>query len=43
VMLGSEFQWGRRLNFTDGWNVNDYRLQISFKYNWSKGFEYGGN
>ena len=36
VTIGSEFQFGRRLNFTDGFNVNDYRLQFSFKYNWDK-------
>ena len=33
---GGEFQFGRRLNFRDGFNVNDYRLQISLKYNFSK-------
>ncbi|HXJ95766.1 MAG TPA: DcaP family trimeric outer membrane transporter [Terriglobia bacterium] len=36
VMVGGEFQFGRRVNFSDGFNVNDYRLQFSFKYNWSK-------
>ncbi len=40
VMMGAEFQWGRRLNFTDGFNFNDYRIQISFKYDWDKSFEY---
>jgi hypothetical protein len=39
-MVGGEFQFGRRLNYLDGWNVNDYRLQISFKYNWSKVFKF---
>jgi hypothetical protein len=38
--MGGEFQFGRRLNFTDGFNVNDYRIQVSLKYDWSKGFEY---
>ena len=40
VTVGGEFQFGRRVNFTDGFNVNDYRVQFSFKYNWSKGFSY---
>jgi hypothetical protein len=40
VMMGGEFQFGRRLNFTDGFNVNDYRLQFSFKYSFSKGFSF---
>ncbi len=35
-MMGGEFQFGRRLNFSDGFNVNDYRVQFSFKYNFSK-------
>jgi hypothetical protein len=35
-MVGAEFQFGRRLNFRDGWNVNDYRMQFSVKYNFSK-------
>jgi len=38
VMIGGEFQYGRRVNFSDGFNVNDYRLQFSFKYNWDKTF-----
>lgn len=40
VTIGGEFQFGRRVNFTDGFNVNDYRMQFSFKYDWSKGFEF---
>ena len=40
VMFGGEFQYGRRVNFLDGFNVNDYRLQFSFKYDWSKGFQF---
>lgn len=39
-MAGAEFQFGRRLNFRDGFNVNDYRLQISLKYNFSKVFKF---
>jgi len=40
VTIGSEFQFGRRVNFKDGFNVNDYRLQFSFKYDWRKLFEF---
>jgi len=39
VTVGTEFVFGRRVNFSDGFNVNDYRLQFSFKYDWKKGFE----
>jgi hypothetical protein len=37
-MVGSEFQYGRRVNFADGFNTNDYRLQFSFRYDWAKAF-----
>lgn len=40
VMVGGEFQYGRRVNYKDGWNVNDYKMQFSFRYDWSKGFEF---
>jgi hypothetical protein len=40
VTVGGEFQYGRRVNFSDGFNANDYRLQFSFKYAWKKGFEF---
>ncbi|MGA9572101.1 MAG: DcaP family trimeric outer membrane transporter [Candidatus Acidiferrales bacterium] len=40
VTVGSEFQFGRRVNFSDGFNVNDYKVQFSFRYDWSKGFEF---
>jgi hypothetical protein len=40
VTVGGEFQYGRRVNFSDGFNVNDYRMQFSFKYDWKKGFEF---
>lgn len=40
VMVGGEFQWGRRENFSDGWSVNDYRMQFSFRYNFSKLFAF---
>ena len=35
VMLGGELQWGRRDNFSDGFHYDDYKLQFSFKYNFS--------
>lgn len=31
-MAGGEFQYGRRYNFSSGFNPNDYRVQFSFKY-----------
>ncbi len=40
VMTGLEFQWGRRENFTDGFAVNDFRLQFSAQYKFN--FELGG-
>jgi hypothetical protein len=43
VTIGGEFQFGRRLNFSDGFNTNDYRMQFSFKYDWDKGFTLGTN
>ena len=41
VMMGAEFQWGHRKNFRDGFSVPDYRIQFSFKYNFS--FQVLGN
>ncbi len=38
--VGGEFQFGRRLNFRDGFNVNDYRLHFAVKYNFSKVFKF---
>lgn len=40
VMMGPEFQFGRRVNFADGWNYNDYRVQFSFRYNYGKTVAY---
>jgi hypothetical protein len=40
VTIGGEFQYGRRVDLSSGFNVNDYKAQFSFKYNWSKGFTY---
>jgi len=39
VTIGSEFQFGRRVNFSDGFNANDYRMQFSFKFDWEKSFK----
>jgi len=36
VMVGGEFQWGRRENFLDGFKSDDFRIQFSFRYNFSK-------
>ena len=41
VMMGGEIQWGERENFSDGWSVDDLRIQFSFKYNFSASI--GGN
>ena len=41
VMVGAELQYGYRENFTDGWSVDDWKVQFSFKYNFSHTF--GGN
>jgi DcaP outer membrane protein len=35
VMVGGEFQWGRRTNFSDGFHSDGVKLQFSFKYNFS--------
>jgi hypothetical protein len=35
VLMGAEFQWGRRTNFSDNYKYNDYKLQVSFKYSFS--------
>jgi hypothetical protein len=40
VMVGGEFQWGRRENFSDGFTSDGYKLQFSFKYNFS--YKVGG-
>ncbi len=41
VMTGLELQWGRRKNFSDGFTVDDYRVQFSAKYSFS--FDVGTN
>jgi hypothetical protein len=40
VMVGGELQWGRRENFLDGFKADDFRIQFSFKYNFSKKFTF---
>lgn len=40
VMFGPEVQWGRRENNSDGFGVNDFRLQFSAKINF--GHSWGG-
>jgi hypothetical protein len=35
VMTGAELQWGKRENFSDGFSSNDFRIQFSFKVNFS--------
>jgi hypothetical protein len=40
VMVGGEFQWGRRENFSDGFQSDGVKVQFSFKYNFS--FKLGG-
>ena len=40
AMAGLEFLWGRRKNFSDGFGVNDFRIQFSARYSFS--FELGG-
>jgi hypothetical protein len=40
VTMGGEFQFGRRQNVSNGYDYDDYRMQFSFRYDWSKGFEF---
>jgi len=35
VMIGGEFQWGRRENHSDGFQSDGLKLQFAFKYNFS--------
>jgi cell division protein FtsB len=39
VMMGGEFQFGRRVNYLDGFSFNDYKMQFSFKFDWDKSFK----
>jgi hypothetical protein len=38
LTTGVEFQWGDRENFTDGFTSDDFRIQFSFRYAFSKSF-----
>jgi hypothetical protein len=38
VMFGGELQWGRRENFSDGFQSDGFKVQFSFKYNFSHKF-----
>jgi hypothetical protein len=38
VMVGGELQWGRRENFSDGFQSDGLKAQFSFKYNFSMKF-----
>ena len=40
LTMGGELQWTRRENFSDGFSVNDVRLQVSFRYTFS--YKLGG-
>ena len=40
VMFGGELQWGRRENFSDGFQSDGFKVQFSFKYNFS--YKLGG-
>ena len=35
LLIGGEFQWARRQNFSDGFSVNDFRLVFSVRCNFS--------
>ena len=39
-MVGGELQWGRRENFSDGFQSDGFKIQFSFKYNFS--WKHGG-
>ena len=32
VMMGAELQWGRRENFTDGFQSDGFKIEFSFRY-----------
>ena len=38
AMMGVEFQYGDRDNFSDGWNTSISKVQVTFKYNFSESF-----
>ncbi|MHA4845698.1 DcaP family trimeric outer membrane transporter [Flavitalea antarctica] len=38
AMMGVEFQYGDRENYSDGWNTSITKVQFSFKYNFTQSF-----
>jgi len=40
MMFGPELQWGKRTNWHDGFSYNDFRIQLSLKYNFK--YQLGG-
>lgn len=38
AMMGVEFQWGKRYNFSDGFTSDITKVQFTFKYNFSQSF-----
>jgi len=40
VMIGTEFIYGGRENFLDGFYSDDFRIQFAFKYNFSKALKW---
>lgn len=40
IMVGMEYQFGRRDNFKDGFHYIDNKIQFSFKYNYSNIFKW---
>jgi len=38
LMWGGELQYGKRDNFSDGFSSDDFRIQFSFRYNFSYGW-----
>ena len=36
VMIGGELQWGRREHFSDGFQSDGFKVQFSFRYNFSE-------
>ncbi|HEU0052761.1 MAG TPA: DcaP family trimeric outer membrane transporter, partial [Longimicrobium sp.] len=43
VTMGIEGQWAQRENHSDGFDADDWRIQLGFKYNFSHEWEWGGN
>ncbi len=36
ITMGGEVQWIRRVNNSDGWEVTDTRVQLSFRYSFGE-------